>query len=225
MELQKPFEPHFLNIDYVFNLVYEFFLWVYIKFDQYIFGGSLPGGAPSLSSPEVIAEGEQIFTGNTDFVLLPFLSSLKVWLSIAAVFFLTIIIYCLVRLYEIRREEKEALMRVIPIPPEATAKNEQWEKVVERVNSTNPSDWKLAILEADSMLDDMVRRMGYRGENLGERLKAVEPSDFSNIQSAWEAHKVRNRIAHEGSEFFLSQREARRIVGLYEAVFREFQFI
>ena len=84
----------------------------------------------------------------------------------------------------------------------------------QHLDSANPAEWRLAILEADNMLDEMIRRIGYKGENLGERLKAVEPSDFESINSAWEAHKVRNKIAHEGSEFFLSHREARRIVGL-----------
>ena len=103
--------------------------------------------------------------------------------------------------------------------------NERWEVVLHHVASANPSDWRIAIIEADNILDDMVKRMGYEGQDLGERLRAVEPSDFLSIQSAWEAHKVRNKIAHEGLGFTVTQREARRIIGLYEQVFREFEYI
>lgn len=207
MQFEKPFEPRFLNVDYLFLQVYEFFGWLYRTLDYYVFGGALPGGA------EEGAAG-----------ISPLLFSLKGILSIFAIFFITVIIYSSIRLYELRGEEEAELRRIVAVPPEETPKDDRWVMVQERVNSANPSDWKLAVLEADNMLDDLVRRMGFRGENLGERLKAVEPSDFSSIQSAWEAHKVRNRIAHEGS-FVLSQREARRIVGLYEQVFREFHFI
>ena len=67
-------------------------------------------------------------------------------------------------------------------------------------------------------------KLGYQGENLGERLKAIEPSDFITLQAAWDAHKVRNQIAHE-TNFQLSKREVRRVIGLYEQVFREFKYI
>jgi hypothetical protein len=70
----------------------------------------------------------------------------------------------------------------------------------------------------------MVGAMRYPGENLGERLKNVEPSDFLTLEDAWEAHKVRNQVAHQ-SGFTLTRREARRVVELYERVFREFIFI
>jgi hypothetical protein len=67
--------------------------------------------------------------------------------------------------------------------------------------------------------------LGYSGETIAEKLKAVEPSDFITIESAWEAHKIRNVIAHEGADFILSEREARRIIDLYRAVFKEFGII
>jgi hypothetical protein len=104
-------------------------------------------------------------------------------------------------------------------------KNGKWERVIELINSTNASDWRLAIIEADVMLEDLLRRMGYHGESIGEMLKGVEESDFLTLDAAWEAHKTRNRIAHSGSEFPLNEREAKRVVALFETVFREFKII
>ncbi len=104
-------------------------------------------------------------------------------------------------------------------------KNEKWQKVILHINSENPSDWKLAILECDIMLGEILEKMGYHQDSIGEKLKSVEPSDFINIESAWEAHKIRNAVAHEGSEFVINHREAKRVIGLYELVFREFDFI
>jgi hypothetical protein len=104
-------------------------------------------------------------------------------------------------------------------------KNGKWERIIELVNSTNASDWRLAIIEADVMLEDLLRRMGYHGESIGEMLKGIEESDFLTLDAAWEAHKVRNRIAHSGSEFPLNEREAKRVIALFESVFREFKII
>jgi hypothetical protein len=75
------------------------------------------------------------------------------------------------------------------------------------------------------MLEDILVRMGYDGDSIADRLRAVEPSDFTHIQSAWEAHKVRNKIAHEGVNFTVTQREARRVIELYRKVFEEFRYI
>ena len=75
------------------------------------------------------------------------------------------------------------------------------------------------------MLDEMLDSVGYRGETMGDKLKSVEKSDFLTLDLAWEAHKIRNAIAHEGAEFTIDQREARRVISLYERVFQEFEFI
>lgn len=104
-------------------------------------------------------------------------------------------------------------------------KNRRWERVLEHMNSDNQNDWKFAILEADIILDDLLDVMGYRGETVSDKLKRVEPSDFETIEAAWEAHKVRNVIAHEGTDFVVTQREAKRIINLYRVVFEEFHFI
>jgi len=103
--------------------------------------------------------------------------------------------------------------------------NKRWEKVQKFIMSPNMSDWKLAILEADVMLEEMVDQIGYPGESLGEKLKNVERSDFTTVDLAWEAHKIRNALAHEGSDFLLTHREALRVVGLFEKVFKEFRYI
>jgi len=103
--------------------------------------------------------------------------------------------------------------------------NRRWERVVSHLNSASVNDWKFAILEADIILDELLDATGYRGETVSDKLKRVEPSDFQTIENAWEAHKVRNTIAHEGSEFVISEREARRVIGLYQSVFEEFHYL
>jgi hypothetical protein len=109
----------------------------------------------------------------------------------------------------------------LPVP----ASTERWDHVLELLASQNPSDWRLAVLEADIILDEIVSRMGYQGQSLGDKLKNIEKSDFLSLDDAWEAHKIRNVIAHRGSDYVLTQREARRVIELFARVFQEFGYI
>jgi transposase len=67
--------------------------------------------------------------------------------------------------------------------------------------------------------------MPYPGETIADKLKTVEKSDFNTIENAWEAHKARNQVVHAGSDYQLTEREAKRIIDLYRSVFEEFFFV
>ena len=137
----------------------------------------------------------------------------------------SIVIYLIYRIFILRGEELKELDQAVANTVENSGQlNIKWEKIITYLNSDNASDWKSAILEADILLDELVTKMGYEGENLGERLKKIEPSDFLTLNDAWEAHKVRNMIAHEG-DYVLTKRETIRVIELFRHVFEEFHFI
>ena len=130
-------------------------------------------------------------------------------------------------------ENEQEIEQALPVPglpvgeKPVTQKpsNRRWENIQSLSNSYNSNDWKQAIIESDIILDEMLRKMGYSGESIGERLKQVEQSDFTTLNQAWEAHKIRNRVAHSGSNFVMSKDEAERVIGLYKEVFSEFYYI
>lgn len=64
-----------------------------------------------------------------------------------------------------------------------------WKKVREHDNPV------LRVVEADKILDEALRLLGYTG-SLGEKLKKAGPR-FSNLNAVWAAHKLRNRLVHE----------------------------
>ncbi len=150
----------------------------------------------------------------------------KVFWTALSVVLVIIFINILNKKKALEKLEKAELTEVLrQVRTEAdSGRNEAWENILTQVDSANQADWKLAILEADTILDSLVAKMGYKGENLGERLKSIEPGDFLTLNDAWEAHKVRNAIAH-GASYELSQREARRVIKLFETVFREFGYL
>ena len=56
----------------------------------------------------------------------------------------------------------------------------------------------MAILEADKLLDQALRELQLPGETMGDRLKNGK-SKFQkpSLDKVWQAHRLRNRIAHE----------------------------
>ena len=107
----------------------------------------------------------------------------------------------------------------------AKGHNARWAEVLRHVASAQPNDWKLAIIEADIMLEEMIDKMGYQGVSIGEKLKSIEKSDFITLDKAWSAHRIRNQIAHDGSAFKLTREVAERTIREYEMVFKEFYYI
>ncbi len=159
------------------------------------------------------------------------ISSVVFLISYLMSFFgITMTLYCVVRLIEIYIEEHGHLKHAIADyaamqKAKEGGKNPRWGHVEDLVSSPNPSDWRLAIIEADSILEGLLEDKGIPGVGIGERLKNISPGDLSTLQFAWEAHLVRNKIAHEGSEFEVTERDAQRTIRLYEMVFQELGFI
>lgn len=146
---------------------------------------------------------------------------------ISAVFFAGIV-YLVGKINETNRRlnAKKKNAGLVHLASEASgSKSKRFIVVEKHMESDNPAEWRLAIIEADALLEEMVKKMGYEGTTLGEMLKNIEPSDFTTLNDAWEAHKIRNQIAHQGSSFLLTKREAKRVVQLYKNVFREFDVI
>ena len=106
------------------------------------------------------------------------------------------------------------------IPP-----NAEWEHVEELIRSGSESDWRQAIIEADIMLDGLLQSLGYRGQTIAERLQSVDPADMETLELAWSAHKVRNRIAHDGQNFTLTQEVFLQTIAQFERVFKEYRLI
>ncbi len=154
------------------------------------------------------------------------------------IFFLTIIFYSVIRLFEVRRKEHTHLHHEMEeynknlaekekkmAEGEMVSKNERWRQVLHLLFSTNQNDWKLAIIEADAMLEVLLGELGYKGQNLGEKLKTAGEQGFRGLNTAWEVHTIRNKIAHEGSVFELSHHEAKRVISLYGQIFSQFDYI
>jgi hypothetical protein len=78
--------------------------------------------------------------------------------------------------------------------PDVKKFTERWNEAQKLCASKNT--WPLAIINADKLLDDALKRTHYKGKTMGERLVAAQ-RDLSDNDSVWFAHKLRNKIVHE----------------------------
>lgn len=190
--------PNYLNLEFIFYKIFLFFQAI---------------GVVGISGDRVI------FTGYR------YVFYFKLLLIFISVFCTFLIIDFLYRLFTVRREERAwELEQILKNAPAEENENARWLAVERLLDSDNESDWKLAIIEADKMLDELLLNLGYQGSALGDRLLAVGKGDMLSLDEAWEAHKYRNRIAHE-TGMQVSEHEAKRIVGMYKKVFQEYKFI
>ena len=145
-----------------------------------------------------------------------------------ALIFLLLAVGARIRLVVVEHEgfhKKEEAERRMLSAQASIGKNGRWERVMTLASSSEPANWRRAIIEADVMLGDLLTEHGYAGEGVGEQLRGANPFQFTTLDLAWAAHKVRNEIAHRGEEYELSEREMRATIDLYARVFEEFGYI
>lgn len=151
---------------------------------------------------------------------------IKLIATFLSIFFVYIILYSLWKTSQLL--DKKGLIKEDVVPPTPGEIKEghfsKWQAVKERLMSDIPSDWRIAVLEADIFLEDALINKGYQGENLGDRLKNIKPHSLRNLDKAWDAHRIRNEIAHEADRE-ITKLEVDRAISNYEEVLKELNFI
>jgi len=96
-----------------------------------------------------------------------------------------------------------------------------WKHIIKRMKTKDSIQWKLAIVEADAVLDEILKEAGYRKDTTDERFKQLTPAVLSNTDMLMEAHRVRNRVSQE-PDFEISFKEALDVLKVYKKSFQEF---
>lgn len=71
---------------------------------------------------------------------------------------------------------------------------DRWSELLLRVRT--PEGMVLAVIDADKLLDEALKKKNFRGKTMGERLVSAQRSLKDN-DAVWYAHKLRNRLVHE----------------------------
>ncbi len=101
---------------------------------------------------------------------------------------------------------------------------ENWSEIVKQAKSERESDRKIAVIEADDIIDDVLAQLGYSGDSLVEKLERINEEIIPNLEEIKEAHKKRKEISYDPNKS-LSIQEAEKLVSVYEKTFKDLQVI
>ncbi len=94
-----------------------------------------------------------------------------------------------------------------------------WLHIENGLQKENKATFNAAIIEADKLLDKAMAEMGIPGKTMGERLKR-SGNHFSQLNSIWHAHKIRNQIAHEHG-FEIEYTQTKRALSSYKQALKD----
>jgi|SRR3989344_3277960 len=100
----------------------------------------------------------------------------------------------------------------------------RWKNVVKRLETANEEEYKLAVLEVDAMLEETLKRMGFVGDTVADRLQKVSTGIITNLSEIRQANAIRNNIVHDPN-YRLTLSEARRVIEVYETAFKGLDLI
>ncbi len=96
----------------------------------------------------------------------------------------------------------------------------RWKEVREHLTSFRAAEWKFAVIEADKITEAILQEAGFSGETMGDKLMSINQEQLSSINDLWQAHKLRNTIAHD-PDYQVKYGEVRQAIEQYEKTLRE----
>lgn len=98
---------------------------------------------------------------------------------------------------------------------------ERWDFLTRKVAESKTVDaLKLAIIEADKLADDALKKLGVRGEHMADRLEHLSSGEMRTLERLWRAHRLRNDLVHT-PDFNLTPELAGRTLEDYRAFLKE----
>jgi hypothetical protein len=95
----------------------------------------------------------------------------------------------------------------------------RWLAIEQSLVRNNEASYHLAVMNGDKLVDSAMRDLGMGGKTMGDRLKLAK-NRFSDRNSIWEAHKLRNKIAHE-ADVRVSYDQARRALAGFKRALKD----
>lgn len=126
---------------------------------------------------------------------------------------------------EINPSEKTPEKESVSIPDQTSelAKS-KWEEIMMKIDSESEEDWKMSIIKADTLLDTILKRNGYPGETVKERLNYIKHENILDMNRIFEAHRARNEIVHN-TGFSLSKNDALKFLKIYKKALEDLKII
>lgn len=130
------------------------------------------------------------------------------------------IIFAFMKLFDITPDFNIAKRGKSVITIKKTIYQEQWNSILKKASLGSPDSFRVAIIEADALVDRLLKQIGFKGDTIGDRLQKLDANELASIDRIWRAHKVRNHLVHT-TGYRISSNEAKTVLDDYEAFFKE----
>jgi hypothetical protein len=100
-----------------------------------------------------------------------------------------------------------ALFKGAGYKPELGKFQKRWNKVNKQIEKEDSASYAIAVLECSQMLNEVLKAIGYEGDNLGERLNNISSAQIEDIEKLKVVNEVKNKLVQDPG-FKISQREA-----------------
>lgn len=95
----------------------------------------------------------------------------------------------------------------------------RWDSIQRRLTEGSVASGKMAVVEADKMLDEALGKLGYAGKNTEEKINAVKPGQLVGIDDVREIHSLHQHIMEDPTHE-ASLDEMKNALAAYERVLR-----
>ncbi len=95
-----------------------------------------------------------------------------------------------------------------------------WVRIKEKAATKTTESLRLAFIEADTVVDLFLRKAGYPGDTMADRLKNITQGDAPSLEGVWQAHRLRNDVVHTPG-FSLRPQDAERGIAAFENFLKE----
>ncbi|MBI5733182.1 hypothetical protein HY967_04535 [Candidatus Jorgensenbacteria bacterium] len=96
----------------------------------------------------------------------------------------------------------------------------QWQAILNKSIAAPPQSHILGIIDADKFVDEVLKKMGIKGEHMADRLERMNTWDLKSIDKLWQAHRVRNELVHQ-PDFDISSVDVKEVMEIYESFLKE----
>lgn len=122
----------------------------------------------------------------------------------------------------------DIFIRYRQMPKEEVTKvydaTKEWDKVKQRFDADDEAFWKLGVIEADKLIDTVMKAHGFIGATMGERMKGASEARIPSLNDLWKVHRLRNHLVHT-ADFHINKSQGKKAQGIYEQVLKELKAI
>lgn len=98
--------------------------------------------------------------------------------------------------------------------------NRQWRKVERLLGEPYQASWKLAVLQAEEIVERTLKQIGFQGDDFSQQIQGLQKQGYRRLDILRDLHQRRDKILND-KNFSLSLAQAKETVAIYKAFWKE----